>query len=621
MPLRKLLFQPGVNKEGTEYSAGSGWFDSDKVRFRKGRPEKIGGWEKFSINTFLGVCRSIHDWAALASTKYLGIGTHLKLYVAEGTNFYDVTPIRSTTSAGDVTFAATNGSSTITATDSGHGARVNDFVTFSGVDSDGLGSGGNITEAVLEQEYQIASVPSTSTYTFAAKDTSGDEVLANSDDDEDGGSSIVGAYQINTGLNAYVDGTGWGANAWSEGTFGSSSSVTSGNQLRLWSQDNFGEDLVANVRGGGVYYWDSSSGTGARAVDISTLGGASATPTVALQIMVSDVDQHVICFGVNNIGSSVIDPLLVRWSDQESAGDWTPTAINTSGGVRINQGSKIIGALQTRQEILIWTDNSVHSMRFIGSPFIFQFNLLSHNISMISPNAAANARGSVYFMDRGGYFLYNGAVQQIPCTVKEHVFANINLGQAYKVHAATNVDFSEVTWYYPVGDDNTDITNYVTFNYAENVWSVGTLVRGAWIEAGTRNYPVATSVITSSDNNYLYRHETGYDDDGSAMTAYVESGDVELDEGGRFMFMNRMIPDFKFSGDTGSASMDVTIKGKRFPLEDLSTLATATVTSSTEQNFLRTRARESVVRVESSGLGFGWRLGDLRFEMRQDGRR
>jgi len=240
---------------------------------------------------------------------------------------------------------------------------------------------------------------------------------------------------------------------------------------------------------------------------------------------------------------------------------------------------------------------------------------------MISPNAAANARGSVYFMDRGGFFLYNGAVQPIPCTVKEHVFANINLGQAYKVHAATNVDFSEVTWYYPVGDDNTDITNYVTFNYAENVWSVGTLVRGAWIEAGTRDYPLATSVITSSDNNYIYRHETGHDDDGSAMTAYVESGDVELDEGGRFMFMNRMIPDFKFSGDTGSASMDVTIKGKRFPLEDLSTLATATVTSSTEQNFLRTRARESVVRVESSGLGFGWRLGDLRFEMRQDGRR
>jgi len=617
MPLRKLQFQPGVNKEGTEYSAGSGWFDSDKVRFRKGRPEKIGGWEKFSASAFLGVSRSIHDWADLESTKFLGIGTHLKLYVAEGTSFYDVTPIRSTTSAGDVTFAATNGSSTITATDSAHGARVNDFVTFSGAAT----LGGLVIADALNQEYQIATVPSTSTFTFTAKDTSGDEITANSSDSGNGGSSVVGAYQIKTGLNVYVDGTGWGANAWNEGTFGSSSSVASGNQLRLWSQDNFGEDLIANVRGGGVYYWDTSSGTGTRAVDISTIGGASATPTVALQIMISDVDQHVICFGVNDIGSSVIDPLLVRWSDQQSAADWTPTAINTAGGVRINEGSKIIGALQTRQEILIWTDTSVHSMRFIGSPFIFQFNLLSHNISMISPNAAANARGSVYFMDRGGFFVYNGAVQPVSCSVKDHVFSNINLSQGYKVYAATNVDFSEVTWYYPVGEGNTDITNYVTFNYAENVWSVGTLVRGMWIEAGTRNYPLASTVITSDDNNYIYRHETGYDDDGSAMTAYIESGDVELDEGGRFMFLSRMIPDFRFSGDTGSVSVDVTIKGKRFPLESLSTLATATVTSSTEQNFLRTRARESVVRIESSGLGFGWRLGDLRFEMRQDGRR
>jgi len=617
MPLGKLHFKPGVNKEGTEYSAGFGWFDSDKVRFRKGRPEKIGGWEKFSSSAFLGVCRSIHDWAALDFNKYLGLGTHLKLYVAEGTGFNDITPIRSTTSAGDVTFAATDGSSTITATDTSHGATQYDFVTFSGSAS----LGGLVTAAVLDQEYQIATVPTVNTYTFAAKDTSGDEVTANSSDSGNGGSSVVGAYQITTGTNTYVDGTGWGANTWGAGTFGSHSSIASGNQLRLWSQDNFGEDLVANVRGGGVYYWDSSGGVSSRGVDLSTLSGASNTPEVVLQIMVSDVDQHVICFGVNSIGSSLIDPLLVRWSDQESAADWTPTAINTAGGARINQGSQIIGALQTRQEILIWTDTSVHSMRFVGSPFIFQFNLLSHNISMISPNAAANARGNVYFMDRGGFFVYNGAVQPVPCSVKDHVFSNINLGQAYKVHAATNVDFSEVTWYYPVGEEDTDITNYVTFNYAENVWAIGTLVRGSWIEAGTRDYPLAASVITSDNNNYLYRHETGYDDDGSAMTAYIESGDVELDDGGRFMFMSRMIPDFRFSGDTGSASMDITIKGKRFPLESLSTLATATVTSSTEQNFLRARARESVVRVESSGLGFGWRLGDLRFEMRQDGRR
>ena len=617
MPLIKIQFRPGVNKEGTEYSADAGWFDSDKIRFRKGRPEKIGGWEKFSSNTFLGVCRSIHDWASLDFNKYLGLGTHLKLYAVEGVGFNDVTPIRSTTSAGDVTFDATDGSSTITATDTSHGATQYDFVTFSGAAS----LGGLVTANALNQEYQIATVPDANTYTFAAKDTSGDEITANSSDSGDGGSSVVGAYQITTGTNTYVDGTGWGANTWGSGTFGSSSSIASDNQLRLWNQDNFGEDLIANVRGGGVYYWDSSAGVTSRAVDLSDLSGASNTPELALQIMVSDTDQHVICFGVNAIGSSALDPLLVRWSDQESAADWTPTAINSAGGVRINQGSQIIGALQTRQEILIWTDTSVHSMRFIGSPFIFQFALLSHNISMISPNAAANARGSVYFMDRGGFFVYNGAVQPVSCSVKDHVFSNINLGQAYKVHAATNVDFSEVTWYYPVGDDDTDITNYVTFNYAENVWSVGTLVRGTWIEAGTRDYPLAASIITSDDNNYLYRHETGYDDDGSAMTAYIESGDVELGEGERFMFLSRMIPDFRFSGDTGSASMDITIKGKKFPMESSSTLATATVTSSTEQNFLRTRARDSIFRVESSGLGYGWRLGDFRFDVRQDGRR
>jgi hypothetical protein len=618
MPLHKLQFQPGINKEGTEYSAGSSWFDSDKIRFRKGRPEKIGGWEKFSTSAFLGVSRSIHDWSSLAFTKYLGIGTHLKLYVTLGSEFKDITPIRLTTSAGHVTFAkVATGDATITVNETDHGAVVNDFVTFSGADS----LGGNITAAVLNQEYQVASITDDDIFTIEAKDTDGDEVLADGDDSGNGGSSVVGAYQINVGLNTYVDGSGWGNNAWNFGAWGEAPTVSSANQLRLWNQDNFGEDLIANVRGGGVYYWDSSGGVDARATNIADDGAGSNAPTIALHTMVSDIDKHVICFGVNTLGSLVLDPLLVRWSDQESAIDWTPTATNSAGGVRIEQGSQIVGALQTRQEILIWTDNSLHSMRFIGGAFVFQFVLLSYNISMISPNAAANVRGSVYFMDRGGFYIYNGAVQPLPCSVRDHVFSNLNLGQAYKVYAATNLDFSEVTWFYPIGESDTEITNYVTFNYVENVWSVGTLVRGTWIEAGTRDYPIASSIITSNDSNYLYKHEIGYDDDGSAMTAYVESGDVELDEGGRLMLMNRMIPDFKFSGDTGNASMDVTIKGKNFPLESLSTLATATVTSSTEQNFLRTRARESVFRVESSGLGYGWRLGDLRFEMRRDGRR
>ena len=617
MALSKIKFAPGVNKEGTEYSADAGWFDADKIRFRQGRPEKIGGWEKFSETSFLGVCRSIHDWSSLESIRYIGLGTHLKFYVVSGDLFNDVTPIRLTSGAGDATFAATNGSSTITVTENAHGAVVNDFVTF----SDAASLGGNVVAAVLNQEYQIASVPTTNTFTIVAKDTSGATVTANASDTGNGGSSTVAAYQINTGTNTFATGTGWGTAGWGVTAFGSVSSISSAGQLRLFSQDNFGEDLVFNPRGGGIYYWDESSGTGARGVNISSLAGASNVPTIALQVMVSDIDQHVIAFGSNPIGSSQIDPLFIRFSDQENAADWTPTATNTAGGVRINSGSQIIGAVQGRQEILVFTDVSLHSMRFVGAPFTFQFQTVSTDISMISPNAAVNARGSVYFMDKGGFYVYNGSVQPLPCSVKDYVFSNLNEDQSFKVFAAENNAFSEVIWYYPIGSGDTEITNYVSYNYAENLWSVGTLVRGAWRGAGTRNKPLATSVITDTDNNYLYSHEVGFDDDGSPMTAYVESGDLEIEEGQRFMMISRVIPDFAFSGTTSDASIDMTIKGKDFPLGSNSTLATTTVTSSTDQNHVRARARHPIVRLESSGSGYGWRLGDLRFDIRSDGRR
>jgi len=616
MPLAKIQFNPGVDKEGTEYTADAGWFDSDKIRFRKGRPEKIGGWQKFSTDFFLGICRSLHDWSSLESIKYIGLGTNLKFYVAEGSSFNDITPIRATTAAGDVTFSATNGSSTITVSDTAHGAVVNDFVTF----SDAVTLGGNITATVLNKEYQIATVPDTNSYTIIAKDSDDAEVTANASDTGNGGSSTVGTYQINTGLNTFVSGTGWGAGSWGASTWGSASSVSAAGQLRLYSQDNFGEDLIFNARGGGIYYWDESSGTGTRAIEIGSLSGASNTPTIALQVMVSDIDQHVIAFGTNPIGSSNIDPLFVRFSDQQNAAEWTPTATNTAGGVRINSGSQIIGAVQARQEILIWTDVSLHSMRFVGSPFIFEFTRLSSDISMISPNAAVNARGAVYFMDRGNFYVYNGAVQPLPCTVKDHVFSNLNQDQAFKVFAAENNDFNEVIWFYPVGTGDTEITNYVSYNYEENLWAVGTLARGTWIGSGTRSKPLATTAINGG-NNYLYEHEVGFDDDDQPMTAYIESGDVELGEGEYFMYMNRIIPDFTFSGHTGDATADIVIKGSNFPLESATTLSTSTVTPTSTQSFVRNRARHAVVRVESSGLGYGWRLGTLRFEMRQDGRR
>ena len=615
MALTKLQFSPGVNKEGTDYTADQGWFDSDKIRFRQGRPEKIGGWEKFTTEYFLGVSRSLHRWASLSFTKYIGVGTHLKFYIAEGNNFNDVTPIRLTTSAGDPRFAATNGSSIITVTEAGHGAVVNDFISFTSAAT----LGGTIVASVLNQEHQIASVSSSSVYTFIAKDTSGNIVTANGSDSGNGGSSTVGKYQINTGLNAYVSSTGFGASAWGSGGFGSASDISSGNQLRLYSQDNFGEDLVLNVRGGGIYYHDTSGGLATRAVDISGISGQSNAPTIALQVMVSDIDQHVIAFGVNPLGSSAIDPLFIRFSDQQNAIDWTPTATNTAGGVRINSGSIIIGAIQAREEILIFTDVSLHSMRFVGPPFVFNFSTISTDTSMISPNAAVNARGSVFFMDEGGFFVYNGSVQPLPCSVKDYVFSNLNIGQAFKVFAAENSAHSEVTWFYPIGTGNTEITNYVTYNYEENLWSIGTLTRGAWFDSGLGNFPLASSVITDTDQNYLYEHEKGFDDDGLPLTAYVESGDLEIGDGNAFMFMTGIIPDFSFKGT--DPSVDMTIKGRDYPLQDTSTLATTTITANTTESHIRARSRHPVIRVESNGEGYGWRLGTLRIDVRQDGRR
>jgi hypothetical protein len=503
-------------------------------------------------------------------------------------------------------------------TDSSHGAVKNDFVTFA---SAATLTGSNIIAAVLNQEYQIASITSANVYTIVAKDTDGDTVTADASESGEGGGSTVAAYQINVGLNDYVQGIGWGSDIWNTGTWGGASSLGASGQLRLYSQDNFGDDLIFNIRGGGIYHWDESVGTGTRGGALSDESGASDAPTIASQIMMSDVDKHLIAFGVNPLGSATIDPLHVRWSDQESSVDWTPTAINSAGGVTLSTGSTIIGALKTRQEILIWTDDGMHSMRFIGSPFIFQFSVINEGISMISPKAAVNAGGAVYFMDRGGFYVYTGAVQELTCSVLDYVISNFNIDQSFKVFATTNIDHSEVTWFYPIGSGETDNTNYVTYNYVEQLWSVGTMTRGAWIEASSKNYPVATSVITSSDANYIYIQERGHDDDGSAMTAFIESGDVEMGDGERYMMLSRFIPDFTFSGDTGSASMDVIIKGKDFPLDSLTTLSTSTITSSTQQSFIRARTRSSSIRVESTGLGYGWRLGDLRFDMRPDGRR
>ena len=622
MPFAKFKFKPGINKEGTNYSNENGWFDADKIRFRKGRPEKIGGWEKYSSNTFIGTCRKIHVYKDIEQSQYKILGTHKKLYALEGDAYNDITPIRSTTSAGDVTFAATNGSSTITATDTSHGAVAGDFVTF----SDAASLGGNITAAVLNQEYEIVSIPTSNTFTFVAKDTSGTEVTANSSDSGNGGSSTVGTYQINVGLDVYVSSTGWGVDTWGAGTFGSATALSLNNQLRLWTIDNFGDDVIAAPRGGPIYYWDESSGLGTRAVLASSRSGASNTPVAVSQLLMSDVDRHVIALGCNPIGSSTIDPLLVRFSDAENAVDWTPTATNSAGGVRLSTGSLIVGGLQTRQEILIWTDVGVVSMRFVGQPFIFSFNEIATGMSLISPNGAATAGGIVYFMDDGAFYQYAGSVQKLPCTVLDYIFSDFNKGQAYKVFAAPNPKYNEIIWFYPSAS-STEIDRYVTYNYLENSWSIGTtsdgFVRTAWNPAYSLDYPIAASKNDDSGLNYLYNQEFGCLADGNGFTAFIESSDFDLDPAGeKFMFISKLIPDLEFrkSSDTGN-TVNFIIKGRDYPLQDLSTLSTTSVTPSSTFANIRGRSRQSAIRVSNSTGNFGWRLGDIRLELRQDGKR
>ena len=611
MPLSRYTFQPGINKEGTSYSNEGGWYDCDKVRFRAGRPEKIGGWVKNNINTFLGLCRKLHQWVALDSDKFIGLGTTLKLYLNKGSNYYDITPIRATTSAGDVTFSASNGDATITVADTAHGAVKNDFVTFSGAAT----LGGLITASVLNQEYQIATIVNSNSYTIEAKDTDGATVTANASDTGNGGSSVVGAYQINVGLDDYVSGFGFGSGYFGESSWGGGTSGFS-SQLRLWSIDNFGEDMISNPRGGGLFYWDKTNGENTRSVNFSSLSGASDVPTIANQIIVSETDRHILALGTNTIGTSTQDPMLVRWCNQEDAAMWTPKTTNTAGSIRLSAGSKIIGASRTREEIIVFTDIALYAVQFIGPPFTFGVNLVTQSVSMISPQAAINANNAIYFMDEDNFYIYEGGVQSLPCTVRAYVFDDFNYSQVYKVFAAKNAKFNEVTWFY-CSSSSTEIDRYVTYNYLDKVWHIGNMDRTAWIDIGSST----VAPLAAGTNNYLYDHETGSNADGSAMTAFVESADFDAGDGNQFMFINRIIPDVLFYGSSTDPTVTYSIKTRNYPLGTLTTATTASVGSSTGVSNVRARARQMRVRVESTDEDNLWRLGDTRFDIRQDGRR
>ena len=618
MPLQKLQFRPGIVQDATDYTNEGGWRDGDKIRFRLGLPETIGGWTRLTSTTMLGTCRDLHTWTSLSGTRFVAAGTSLKLYIVDGALPVDITPIRLVTSAGDVTFAATNGSATITVADTAHGCVLDDFVTFSGA----VSLGGAITATVLNQEYQVASIVDANSYTIVATAT------ANASDTGNGGTNTVGTYQINTGLNSAAAGSGWGAGVWGRGTWGSAANVTvpSAN-LRLWSMDNFGEDLLANIRGSAIYYWDTSAGTGTRAVDIAGLSG-SAQPQVANIVLVSERDRHVLAFGCDpEADPGNLDPLTIRFSSQESFTVWNASSTTTAGELRIGTGSEIIAAVQTKQQVVVFTDRSVSAMQFIGAPFTFGLSEVSTNTSIVGQNAAVAVGDAVYWMGNDVFYRYDGNVSILPCPVEEYVFDDVDTSQLSKVTAGSNAEFNEVWWFYPSATSGNN-DKYVVYNYADKVWFYGTLDRTAWDAGGVSGFPIAAS----PDGN-IYFQENGFSDGStnppSPISSFVESSGVDIGDGQQFMSVKRIIPDVGFRNSTGDPLVTFTLNARTYPGSGTTQTQSGNTVRSvaspiekyTEQLDVRIRGRAVSLRVESNQVNTQWRLGTPRIDLRPDGRR
>jgi hypothetical protein len=635
MPLKSILFRPGVNRENTRYASEvlgavsasaqvvGGWYESEKVRFRSGTPEKIGGWQRISASIFLGVCRSLWNWVTLGALNLVGVGTNLKFYIERGGAYYDVTPIRDTVTLTNP-FTATNGSSIITVADTAHGCVSGDFVTYSGA----TGLGGNITAAVLNKEHQITLV-NANVYTINVG------VNANATDvsGSPGGGTVTAAYQINVGPEFQVPLVGWGAGTWGSGPWGTGgSSLVS---MRLWSQTNFGEDLIFAPRDGQIYYWDATAGLGARGVLLSSLGGASDVPTVQKFIFVSDTSRFVFAFGCNELGSAVQNPMLIRWSDQESAADWTPAATSQAGGIQLSDGSELVTCLQTRQEIVVWTDSALYSLQYVGVPVVWSTQLLASNISIYGPNAKAVASGVVYWMGVDKFYKYDGRTQTLRCDLRQYIFSDINQSQSQQVFAGTNEGFNEVWWFYCSNGSNV-VDKYVVYNYAEDIWYYGTMGRTAWLDSGLRDYPLAATYTHN-----LVNHEQGVDDNetGTALpiAASIGSSEFDIDDGHNFGFIWRVLPDLTFRGSTGDLTPQCTMtlipmrnSGAGFTTPastndtssaQIQRIATAPIEEFTGQVYIRVRGRQLIFKVDSNRLGTTWQLGVPRIDIKSDGRR
>lgn len=707
MPLSKILYKPGVNRENTRYTNESGWYVSDKVRFRQGTPEKIGGWERISAFTFLGVCRALWNWVTLAAENLMGVGTNLKYYIERGGAYNDITPIRTRDYSTTLTnpFDTTNTSTTVTVNDNAHGAQVGDLVYFTGASTVGgvpaaelntrhviatlvsanaytivvttaatstvTGGGGTVTTQYYINTYQLGANPFATTSgspTVVVTATShgalnndfvtfsGASVVAGLDlnneyqityiDDNSysitassnasstttgGGSSVLAEYQINTGPAIQVPLAGWGAGYWGFSFWGSGQS--SNDSLRLWSASNFGEDLVFGPRGGNIYYWNGAGSIQDRGVAIQTLSGALDPPIIQNSVYVSDTYRFVICFGCNDVGSAVQDPMLIRWSDQESVTDWLPTATNQAGSLRLSHGSKILTSIQTRQEIVVFTDSSLYSLQYLGAPLVWGSQLLGDNISLIGPNAAVVASGIVFWMGKEKFYAYSGRIETLNCDLRKYIFNDINLLQNEQIFGGTNEGFNEIWWFY-CSADSTTVDRYVVYNYQEKIWHYGTMARTAWIDSGLRDYPQAA---TYSYN--LVNHEKGTDDNETgtvtAINAYIESAEFDIQDGHNLGFVYRILPDITFSGSTAtSPSVTMTLipmmnsgSGYNNP-QSLGGSSSAAVTRTsttvieqfTGQVYVRVRGRQMIFKIESTDLGNAWQLGAPRIDIRPDGR-
>jgi len=608
MPLVNFRPAPGINKEVTDYTGEGKWTDGDNVRFFQGLPQKIKGWEKFISTTLVGVARDMHAWVALDGTRYNAVGTDRKLYVVEEGEAYDITPIRETQALTNP--FTTNATTSVVVTDTAHGAQKGDFVTFDSFSAiDGLD---------MNKEFEITSVANNNAYVVTT-------TAAASGSTSGGGGSGNAKYQISIGPEFSVPAFGWGTDGWGAGTWGTPSSVSNVTlEARQWSLDNFGEDLIATVLNGGAFQWDTSAGVSTRAAAIS---GA---PTASRLSLVSTPDRHLVFMGTENtIGTpGSQDDLLIRFSDQENITEYQPTAENTAGSLRIADGSRIVAAERSRGQILVWTDTSLHSMQFIGPPFTFGLRQLGQNCGIIGSHAGVDINGVSYWMSQDSFFLFDGTVKKLPCTVEQFVFDNINQTGSENAFAGHNGEFNEIMWFYNRTGSN-QINAIVAYNYLEGTWWTGTLDRTTWIDREVYDNPVATDYLpTTTANNetisgltdgatQLFLHETGNNADGAAMTAFVKSGSVEIGEGNDILFVQKLIPDIQNQEGT----LNMKLEFKYYPNNSTSTTKTATFTDSTEFVSLRGRGREFTVNVVSNTAGTAWRLGTQRFDIQPDGRR